>query len=134
MARALRPPLALLLLLAFALPSALFAARPSGRAQLNAYFQSTLTDRGYQKKVLDRVLARFRQPKQLPKPGNKAVVQAVLDREGRLVSTTVSYSSGEPAWDAAAESAVKQAAPFPKLPDSYTFPTVEAHFHVTWAR
>jgi protein TonB len=111
-----------------------FALAASGHANLQAYFQETLTDTGYQQKAFARVAAKWRQPARrgLPALGKKAVVKAVIDRGGKLVSTEVSMSSGSKAWDRAALRAVRRAAPFPPLPEGYAYPTVEAHFHIGW--
>jgi len=108
--------------------SALAAGRPS----LNAYFQSNLTDAAYQKKTFDKVAKAWKTPaaSQIPEVGKKTVVQAVIGRDGKLVSAVVSMSSGKKVWDEAALAAVKRAAPFDPFPSSYRYPTVEVHFHV----
>lgn len=115
-------------LLAIAAAAPLLAA---GRASLNAYFQSTLEDKAYQKKTFDRVAAKWKAPAQTPAVGKKTVVQARIAKDGKLISTEVSTSSGVPAWDAAAEAAVKKAAPFDPLPPGYKYPALEVHFHVS---
>jgi protein TonB len=103
------------------------ASRPS----LNAYFQSTLTDAAYQKRTFDRVAKAWKSPAAAayPKAGAKSVVQAVLSRDGRLMSTLVSTESGSKEWDAAARKGVEDAAPFDPLPAGYRPPTLEVHFH-----
>lgn len=103
-----------------------------GRAQLQVFFQSNMASADYQKKLFERFARSYRQPsaKHAPKPGKRAVVQAVIGRDGKLVSTLVSMESGSKVWDEAALKAVKKAAPFAPLPDSYTAPTLEVHFHV----
>jgi protein TonB len=122
--------LAFVTLLALAVaPVALAAA---GSPRLEAFFQNELKSADYQQKVYSRVAGKWRQPKGTPALGKKAVVQAVIGRDGKLVSATVSTPSGSKAWDAAALAAVKQAAPFPALPASYTQSTLDAHFHVSW--
>jgi hypothetical protein len=110
-------------------PPLLGAARPS----LNAYFQSTLEDAAYQKKTFDRVAKAWKSPPAaaFPKPGAKAVVQATISRDGRLMSTVVSTLSGSKEWDAAARKGVEDAAPFDPLPASFRPPTLEVHFHVS---
>ena len=113
---------------------AIAAAAPllaAGRPSLNAYFQSTLKDAAYQKKTFDRVAAKWKAPAQVPAVGKKTVVQARIAKDGKLISTEVSMSSGVKAWDAAAEAAVKAAAPFDPLPADYKFPALEVHFHVS---
>ncbi|MDY7232421.1 TonB family protein [Hyalangium rubrum] len=111
-------------------------ARAAGvRAQLQTFFQANLTSTDYQKKLFDRFARSYRQPgaKHVPKPGQRTVVQAVIGRDGKLVTTLVSMESGSKGWDEAALKAVKKAAPFEPLPDSYTAPTLEVHFHVSWS-
>lgn len=105
----------------------LLAAQPS----LNVYFQSTLKDDAYQKKVFAKVSGAWKAPKDLPEIGRKAVVQAVLDRDGKVTSAHVSMSSGSKGWDAAALSAVRSASPYDPLPAGYRQPTLEVHFHVS---
>jgi TonB family protein len=117
-------------LMAAALFSSVLAfavAQPS----LNVYFQSTLTDTAYQKATFDRVARSWKSPaaSALPKVGSKTVVQAVIARDGRLASATLSLASGSKKWDEAALAAVRSSAPFGALPAAYKYPTVEAHFH-----
>ncbi len=104
--------------------------RAAGKPSLNVYFQKTLTDTAYQKKVFDKVAKRWQTPETLPAVGKKAVVQAVIAKDGRLASAMVTMESGSKAWDAAALAAVKGAAPFDPLPKEYGYPSVEVHFHV----
>lgn len=111
-------------LLLAALPA--LAAQPS----LNVYFQSTLKDPAYQKKVFQKVAATWQAPASFPKVGKKCVVQAVLSRDGRVQNAFVSMESGVKAWDKASLAAVEKASPFPPLPESYPHKTLEAHFHV----
>jgi TonB family protein len=103
----------------------------SGRPSLNAYFQSSLQDAPYQKKAFDRVAKAWKSPagSAYPKSGAKAVVQATISRDGRLMTTIVSTPSGSREWDAAARKGVEDAAPFDPLPASYKPPTLEVHFH-----
>ncbi|MBZ4422311.1 TonB C-terminal domain-containing protein [Myxococcus sp. RHST-1-4] len=124
--------LSLVALLALAVAPAALAA--SGSPRLEAFFQSELKSADYQQKVYSRVAGKWRQPgpKGSPALGRKTVVQAVIGRDGKLVSATVSAESGSKTWDAAALAAVKKAAPFPPLPESYTLSTLDAHFHVSW--
>ena len=105
----------------------------AGRPSLNAYFQSTLADEAYQKKTFDRVAKAWKTPPATvtPKAGAKTVVQAVIAKDGKIASTSVSMSSGSKEWDAAALAAVKNAAPFDALPAGYKFPSLEVHFHVS---
>lgn len=53
------------------------------------------------------------------------VVQFSIDREGNVVSRSVSTSSGSEELDLAALSAIDKAAPFPKFPDAMTRPTID---------
>ncbi|MCP3097462.1 TonB C-terminal domain-containing protein [Myxococcus sp. K15C18031901] len=121
-------PAVCLLLLA---PLALAA---SGTPQLQTYFQPELTDATYQQQAYGKVAVKWKQPgkKGLPAVGRKAVVQAVIGRDGKLISAVVSTESGSKAWDDAALAAVKKAAPFPPLPKSFSPPTMDAHFHFAW--
>jgi protein TonB len=105
-----------------------------GRPQVQAYFQSTLKSASYQQKVFSRVSGVWKQPprRKAPALGKKAVVQAVISREGKLTSAVVSMESGSKAWDEAARLALEKAAPFPALPPEHPTPSVEVHFHFSW--
>jgi periplasmic protein TonB len=118
-----------ILLVAFTAGPVLAAGRPS----LNAYFQSNLTDTAYQKKTFDRVAKAWKTPaaSQIPEVGKKTVVQAVIAKDGKLVSAVVSLSSGKKGWDTAARKAVKSASPFDPLPAGFKPRSVEVHFHVS---
>jgi protein TonB len=111
---------------------ALPAAAGAAQARLNAYYQSAFTDSAWQQRAFAKVAKAWKQPTQAPPPGKKAVVQAVIDASGNLLSVFVSLESGSKQWDAAALAAVKKAAPFERLPAGYQLPTLEAHFHVSW--
>jgi len=108
-------------------------ALAAGRPSLNAYFQSNLKDSAYQKKTFDRVARAWKAPaaSQVPEVGKKTVVQAVIAKDGKLVSAVVSMSSGKKGWDGAALAAVRTAAPFDPFPGSFGAPTLEVHFHVS---
>jgi protein TonB len=120
-----------LALLVWAVPPAALAA--SGRPQLQTFFQSSVDSPAYQQKAFARVAKTWRQPgaKQVPAVGKKTVVQAVIAKDGKLVSSKVLLESGSKAWDAAAWAAVKKAAPFDALPVGAASP-LEAHFHFEW--
>ena len=105
----------------------------AGKPSLNVYFQKTLTDAAYQKSVFEKVSKTWKMPASLPAVGKKAVVQAVITKEGKLASAVVSMASGSKAWDQAALAAVRGAAPFAPLPDGYAYPSVEIHFHFALA-
>lgn len=104
----------------------------AGRASLNVYFQSNLKNTAYQNRTFEKAVKAWRAPEasQVPDVGRKTVVQAVIAKDGKLVSAVVSMSSGKKGWDAAALATVKSAAPFDPLPESYGASTVEVHFHV----
>ncbi len=110
--------------------AALAAAR--GSPQLQIFFAASMPS-AYQQKAFSRFAKSWKQPAQVPQPGKKTVVQALLSRDGKVVSAFVSDKSGSAPWDAAALAAVKKAAPFDPLPAKYELPTVEVHFHVEWA-
>lgn len=117
-----------------ALAVAPVALAAKGRPQLQTFFQSGFSSASYQQKVFNMVAKAWKQPGpgQVPQVGKKTVVQAVIGKDGKLVSTEISLESGSKAWDTAALSAVKKAAPFAPLPASHGAPTVEVHFHVAW--
>jgi TonB family protein len=119
------PVLAALILFA---PGPAFAA---GRPSLNVYFQSNLKDAAYQKKTFEKVAGVWAAPaaSQIPETGKKTVVQAVIRKDGTLVSTLVSMRTGKKGWDEAALAAVKSAAPFSPLPANYGAASIEVHFH-----
>lgn len=120
-------------LAAMLVPLVAFAA---GRPMLNAYFQQTLQSASYQQKAFEKVANAWRQPgkKGRPELGKKTVVSAVIALDGSVVSTEIKMTSGSQAWDKAALAAVKKAAPFARLPDGFSYPTLEAHFHFAWAK
>ncbi len=119
---------AAILTVAAALP--LLAA---GKPSLNVYFQKTLTDTACQKKIFEKVGKAWKAPSAFPAAGKKTVVQAVITKEGKLASATVSMVSGSKEWDDAALAAVRSAAPFPPLPSDYAWRSVEVHFHFALA-
>ena len=109
------------------------SASAAGRPELEVYFQSNLSDAAYQKKTFDRVAKKWKAPgaSEIPEVGRKTVVQAVIGRDGALVSALVSLKSGKKGWDDATLKAVKSAAPFDPLPAGFKPQSVEAHFHVS---
>lgn len=104
----------------------------AAQASLNVYFQATLKDDAYQKKTFSRVAKAWKAPPSsaIPKVGSKAVVRAVIAKDGKLVSANLWMESGSKRWDDASVAAVKAAAPFDPLPTGYKYPTIEVHFHV----
>jgi protein TonB len=105
-----------------------------GQTSLAIYFQSTLKDQAYQQKTFNRVARTWKAPggAGFPKLGTKTVVQAVIAKDGRLVSTLISTGCGSKTWDAAVEKAVRAAVPYDPLPKDYKYPTLEAHFHMSY--
>ena len=57
------------------------------------------------------------------------MVIATILRDGKSPPPVLHMKSGSDAWDAAAVTAVKGAAPFDPLPKSYPRASVEVHFH-----
>ncbi|MEO8585725.1 MAG: TonB family protein [Acidobacteriota bacterium] len=129
--KSVRAALALVTALAAAVPSA--SAFAAGRPELKVYFQSNLTDAAYQKRTFERVAAKWKTPTaaEVPAVGKKAVVQAVIDKDGKLVSAVVSLTSGKKGWDDAVLKAVASASPFDPLPAAFKRRSVEVHFHVS---
>ena len=109
------------------------SAIAAGRPELKVYFQSNLEDVAYQKKTFDRVAKGWKTPgaSQIPEVGKKTVVQAVIAKDGKLISAVVSLSSGKKGWDTAVLKAVTSASPFDPLPAGFKPRSVEVHFHVS---
>ncbi len=97
--------------------------------QLKVYFAADFKDPVYQRKTYMKVASAWKRPTSTPKAGKKAVVIAVIQKDGTAPGPTLHLASGSDAWDAAALEAVKKASPFDPLPKSYTRPGVEVHFH-----
>jgi len=117
----------LLVPIAALLAAAALAA--AGTPSLKAYFASDFKDQAYQQKTYSKVAGSWKMPGDLPKTGSKVVVIAVILKDGALGDTKVHLESGSKAWDDAGVAAIKKAAPFGPLPDSYPQPSVEVHFH-----
>jgi protein TonB len=113
---------------ALLLALALAAPHPT----LKVYFQAQLDDAKYQQAAFDKVARSFTPPGTKPALGKKTVVQAIIARDGKLISTTVGMTSGAKTWDDAALGAVKRAGPFAPLPASFPASSVEVHFHLSW--
>jgi len=113
------------------LTAGLFTSAPLRAAapQLHVYFASDFTDAAYQKQTYQKVAAAWKRPAGNPKPGGKAVIIGVIQKDGSMPPPTLHLASGSDEWDAAALDAVKGAAPFGPLPKGYTRPSVEVHFH-----
>lgn len=97
--------------------------------QLKVFFAADFKDAPYQQKTYKKVASSWRRPAESPRPGAKAVVIAVIQKDGSLPEPVLHYKSGSDAWDAAAIDAVRKAAPFEPLPRGYARPSVEVHFH-----
>jgi protein TonB len=97
--------------------------------QLKVFFAADFKDAVYQKKTYDKVASSWRRPATTPRPGAKAVVIAVIQKDGAAPEPVLHFKSGSDAWDAAALEAVRKAAPFEPLPKGYPRPSVEVHFH-----
>lgn len=97
--------------------------------QLKVYFASDFKNPVYQRKTYTKVATSWKRPTSTPKQGRKAVVIAVIQRDGSASGPRLHLASGSDAWDAAALEAVKRASPFDPLPKEYKRPSVEVHFH-----
>ena len=97
--------------------------------RLNGYFAADFTDVAYQQAAFNKVLKGWKVTAPLPPAGKKTVVISTIGRDGALLGTKFNLKSGNEAFDAAAEAAVKSAAPFARFPVSYKQPTVEVHWH-----
>jgi protein TonB len=113
------------------LPSVAGPANGGGPAalSLNAYFPADFTDAGYAKIAMDKVLKVWKPSPPLPAAGRKAVVISTILRDGKLLQARLHMGSGSKAFDEAAVSAVKKAAPFAPLPKGYTGSSAEVHWH-----
>ena len=118
-----------------ALAAALLAGAGAGAGaagrvvpRFTAYFTSAFTDAAYQKVAADKVLKAWKAPAGAP-VGKKTVLIALIGADGKLAGLRDHVTTGFKPWDDAAVAAVKAAAPFPPLPKSWTFPTLEVHFH-----
>jgi len=101
----------------------------AGTPSLKVYFASDFEDQAYQQKAYAKAAGSWKMPGEFPEAGSKAVVITTILKDGALGETKIHYKSGSEAWDAAALAAIKAAAPFDPLPDSYPQPSVEVHFH-----
>jgi protein TonB len=120
-----------------ALPFVLAAVLTAGAAPLaagtivprfTAYFTPAFTDTAYQKIAADKVLKAWKAPAGAP-VGKKTVLIALIAKDGSLSGLRDHMTTGFKPWDDAAIAAVKTAAPFPPLPKSWGYPTMEVHFH-----
>lgn len=105
------------------------AGAAAAAPQLKMYFASGFTDAAYQKKVYQKVASAWKRPAGAPEDGSKAVVIAVIQKDGSAPGPALHHSSGSEAWDDAALDAVRRAVPFDPLPKGWPRPNVEVHFH-----
>ncbi|HEX4823789.1 MAG TPA: TonB C-terminal domain-containing protein [Candidatus Polarisedimenticolaceae bacterium] len=96
--------------------------------RFTAYFTPAFTDVAYQKVAAEKVRKAWHAPAGAP-VGKKTVLIAEIATDGKLSGLRENMLTGFKPWDDAAVAAVKAAAPFPPLPKSWTFPTMEVHFH-----
>jgi periplasmic protein TonB len=110
----------------------LAGATPAPAAKIvprfTAYFTSAFTDAAYQKVAADKVLKAWKAPAGAPL-GKKTVLIALIATDGKLAGLRDNGTTGFKPWDDAAIAAVKAAVPFPPLPKSWVYPTLEVHFH-----
>jgi periplasmic protein TonB len=99
---------------------------PGGRC--TAYFASAFTDTAYEKDAVAKVLKAWKSPSGAP-AGKKTVVIAQIAKDGSADGLRFNMTTGFKPWDDAAMAAVKKAAPFAPLPKSWSYPTMEVHFH-----
>src|SRR6516162_5816640 len=86
------------------------------------------TDTAYQKIAADKVLKAWKSAPGAP-VGKKTVLIALIGKDGTLQGLRENMTTGFKPWDDAATKAVKDAQPFPPLPASWQYPTLEVHFH-----
>ena len=109
--------------------SAVVTPVPAAAPQLKVFFAADFKDPVYQRKTYEKVASSWRRPATTPKPGAKAVVIALIQKDGSIPEPVLHFKSGSEAWDTAALEAVRKAAPFEPLPKGYPRPAVEVHFH-----
>ena len=101
-------------------PAAAQASRPSRVASAPNPGEDSVGAREGQASWNAEVVAHIRRYVAYPSDGNgasgTAIVNVVIDRNGRLVSRRLAGSSGSPALDRAALSIIERAAPFPRFP------------------
>jgi len=105
------------------------ALAAAGTPALKVYFASDFKVQAYQQKAYAKAASSWKMPGDLPEVESKAVVTTTILEDGALGETKIHHKSGSAAWDAAGLAAIKAAAPFDPLPDSYPQPSVEVHFH-----
>jgi protein TonB len=93
-----------------------------------AYFTPAFTDAAYQKEAAAKIQKAWKPVSGAP-AGKKTVLIAEIARDGTLAGLRDQLMTGYKPWDDAAVAAVKKAMPFSPLPKSWTYPTMEVHFH-----
>jgi protein TonB len=96
--------------------------------RFNAYFTPAFTDAAYQQAAAGKVLKAWKPPSGAP-AGKLTVLIAKIAKDGTIAELKEHEKTGFAPWDDAALAAVKKAAPFPPLPKSWEYPTMEVHFH-----
>jgi protein TonB len=97
--------------------------------RMQVFFPPDFPDVKYQQAVFQKVLDNWKVPGETPKSGSKAVVIAVIRKDGSAPSPRLHHRSGSEAWDASGLEAVRKASPFAPLPKNYPPAAVEVHFH-----
>ncbi len=105
---------------------ALHLLLPAGH--FTAYFTSGFSDAAYQKVVVEKVSKAWHAPAGAP-VGKKTVLRTEIAKDGSIAKITDHMMTGFAPWDDAAVAALKRAAPFPPLPKSWSYPTMEVDFH-----
>jgi protein TonB len=104
------------------------APQAKGAPRLNIYFTKGFNDAAWQKAAFEKVAKAWILATP-PALGKKAVVIAIVAREGKLTESKINWESGSADWDKAALETVKKAAPFPALPKSWSSSTLQVDFH-----
>ena len=113
---------------ALLLPAGLLLPAAPVVPRFNAYFTPAFTDAAYQKEAAAKVMKAWKPVAGAP-VGKKTVLIALIAKDGKLAGLRENMTTGFAPWDAAATAAVKAAAPFAPLPQSWPHPTMEVHFH-----
>jgi protein TonB len=96
---------------------------------IRGYFTSAFTDTKYQAKMVQQVIAAWKNPSALPAAGKKTVVILQINHAGKIAVQRLHLSSGSKAFDQAAQDCLQRAAPFDPLPANFRYPYMEVHFH-----
>lgn len=123
----MRRPIRFLAALALS-TAAIAGAPPKPVPRFTAYFTSAFKDVAYQNVAAEKVRKAWKSPPGAP-VGKKTVLIALIGKDGKLQGLRENMTTGFKPWDDAAIKAVKDAQPFPPLPASWQYPTLEVHFH-----